>query len=75
MTLTEEQRLKIEKKADYLAEKKALVTQRKALLEELEYAESDMEEGLILEKRDALAVQIKTLADTIRQIEAWEADA
>jgi hypothetical protein len=75
MTLAEEQRLKIEKKADYLAEKKALVTQRKALLEELEYAESDMEEGLILEKRDALAVQIKTLADTIRQIEAWEADA
>jgi len=72
MTLTEEQRTKIAQKADYLAEKKTLVTQRKALLEELEYAESVMEEEMITERRDVLAVKIKELADTIRQIEAWE---
>jgi dimeric dUTPase (all-alpha-NTP-PPase superfamily) len=72
MTLTEEQRLEIEKKADYLAQKKRLVTQRKALLEELEHAESVMEEEMIIQKRDALAVKIKDLANSIRQIEAWE---
>jgi dimeric dUTPase (all-alpha-NTP-PPase superfamily) len=72
MTLTEEQRLEIEKRADYLAQKKRLVTQRKALLEELEHAESVMEEEMIIQKRDALAVKIKDLANSIRQIEAWE---
>jgi len=74
MELTEEQQAMIAKKALFIAEKEALVKERKALLNELEYAESDMEEGLIQEKRDALAIKIKSLANTIRDIQSWEAD-
>jgi len=72
MVLTEEQLAEIAKKEDYISEKTMLVEQRKALLEELEFAENDMEEGLIVEQRDVLAVQIKALATKVRQIEEWE---
>jgi len=72
MLPTEEQLAEIAKKEEYLSEKTKLVAQRKALLEELEFAENDMEEGLIQEKRDALATHIKALASRLRQIEEWE---
>ena len=72
MLLTEEQLAEIAKKEDYISEKNKLITQRKALLEELSFAENDMEEGLIVEQRDVLAVKIKTLASRLREIEAWE---
>ena len=75
MSLTEEQRAEIEKKADYISQKERLVVKRKALLVDLEHAQDSVEEGLILEKREKLATQIKTLAANIRQIEAWEAEA
>jgi phenylalanyl-tRNA synthetase beta subunit len=72
MSLTEEQRLEIEKKADYLAQKEQLLAKRKSLLHDLEHAQDSVEEGLILEERERLAEKIKTLAANLRQIEAWE---
>ncbi len=75
MTLTEQQRQEIDKKAEYAAQKEKLLTKRKALLHALEYADNDVEEGLIKEEREQLATQIKALAQKLRQIEAWEAEA
>jgi len=72
MVLTEEQQAQIAQKETLLAEKEQLVIKRKALAEELAYAESDMEEGLIQEERDALATRIKALASKLREIEEWE---
>jgi len=72
MSLTEEQLQEIAKKADYLAQKERLLSKRKALLDDLEHAQDNVEEGLIREERERLAGQIKTLAENIRQIEAWE---
>ena len=75
MTLTDEQRAQIEKKEEYIKQKEYFLKERKALLQDLEYAENDMEEAWIEERRNALAVKIKALAHTLREIEAWEADA
>ncbi len=72
MSLTEEQLQEIAKKADYLAQKERLLSKRKALLTDLEHAQDNVEEGFICEERERLAAQIKTLAENIRQIEAWE---
>ena len=75
MPFTQEQQQEIAKKTDYTAQKERLLKKRKALLDALAYAENDVEEGLIKEERDRLAVTIKELAAKLRQIELWEADA
>ncbi|SFV90400.1 hypothetical protein MNB_SV-4-754 [hydrothermal vent metagenome] len=72
MELTQEQMEEIAKKETYIAKKEELLKQRKALLHDLEYAENDMEEGLIQEKREHLAKEIKILASKIRKIESFE---
>jgi len=75
MPFTQEQQQEIAKKTDYTAQKERLLKKRKALLDALAYAENDVEEGLIKEERDRLAVTIKELAAKLRQIELWEAEA
>jgi len=75
MAFTQEQQQEIAQKADYTARKERLLKKRKALLDALAYAENDVEEGLIKEERDRLAVTIKELAAKLRQIELWESEA
>ncbi len=75
MPFTQEQQQEIAKKTDYTAQKERLLKKRKALLDALAYAENDVEEGLIKEERDRLAVTIKELAAKLRQIELWESEA
>jgi len=75
MPFTQEQQQEIAKKTDYTAQKERLLKKRKALLDALAYAENNVEEGLIKEERDRLAVTIKELAAKLRQIELWEAEA
>ncbi len=72
MSLTPQQQEAIANKEAYIKEKAKLVAKRKSLAQALIEAESDMEEGLIKEEREALAIKIKQLAATLREIESWE---
>ena len=74
-TLTEEQEAQIEKKAEYVEEKASLLKEYKSYEQNLEYADDEFEEGLILQKREKLAVQIKGLGEKIREIESLEMQA
>ncbi len=76
-TLTDEQEQKteIENKETYIEEKAALLKEYKSYEENLEFADDEFEESLIVDKRAKLAVQIKDLGTKIREIESLESEA
>ncbi len=74
-TLSEEQIIEIENKEKYIEEKAALLKEYKSYEQNLEFADDEFEEGLILDKRDKLAVQIKALGAKIREIKTLESEA
>jgi hypothetical protein len=74
-TLTDEQKTEIEKKPEYIEKKAELLKEYKSYAQNLEYADYEFEEGLIMQKREKLAVQIKDLCAKIREIESLEGQA
>lgn len=74
-TLSEEQIIEIENREKYIEEKAALLKEYKSYEQNLEFADDEFEESLILDKRDKLAVQIKALGAKIREIESLESKA
>ena len=74
-TLSEEQIIEIENREKYIEEKAALLKEYKSYEQNLEFADDEFEESLILDKRDQLAVQIKALGAKIREIESLESKA
>ncbi len=74
-TLTDEQEQKteIENREKYIEEKAELLKEYKSYAENLEYADDEFEEDMIMQKREKLAVQIKSLGAKIREIESLEA--
>ncbi len=71
-TLTDEQKTELEKKPEYIELKAELLKEYKSYQQNLEYADDEFEEDLILQKREKLATQIKSLGDKIREIESLE---
>jgi len=74
-TLTQEETLEIEKKNDYVEEKASLLQEYKSYAENIEFADDDFEEDMIMQKREKLAVKIKDLGVKIREIESLETQA
>ena len=78
-TLTDEQKTEteteIENKETYIEEKAALLKEYKSYAENLEFADDEFEEDLIMQQREKLAVQIKSLGAKIREIESFEIEA
>ena len=74
-TLTDEEKIEIDKKVEYVEQKTKLLKEYKSYEQNLEYADDEFEEGLILQKREKLAVQIKALGAKIREIESLEMQA
>ena len=74
-TVSEEQNIEIENREKYIEEKAELLKEYKSYEENIEFADDEFEEGLILDKRNKLAVQIKALGEKIREIESLEAKA
>ncbi len=72
-TLTDEQKIEIENKETYIEQKAELLKEYKSYAENLEFADDEFEEDLIMQKREKLAVQIKSLGAKIREIESLEA--
>jgi hypothetical protein len=72
-TLTEEQLAEIANKQTYIEEKASLLKEYKSYEINIEYADDEFEEDMILQKREKLAVQIKALGEKIRNIESLEA--
>ena len=72
-TLNDEQKTEMENKETYIEEKAALLKEYKSYAQNLEFADDEFEEDLILQKREKLAVQIKTLGNKIRELESLEA--
>jgi len=72
-TLTDEQQVEIENKTNYIKEKAELLKEYKSYEQNLEFADDEFEEDLIMQKREKLAVQIKSLGIKIREIESLEA--
>lgn len=75
VTLTDEQKIEVEKKPEYVEEKVKLLKEYKSYEQNLEYADDEFEEDLILQKREKLATQIKELGAKIREIETLESQA
>ena len=73
-TLTDEENIEIEKKAEYVELKAELLKEYKSYEQNLEYAEDEFEEDLILQKREKLATRIKGLGAKIREIESLEGE-
>ena len=71
-TLTDEQKSELVNREKYEALKAELLKEYKSYTKDLEYAEDTFDEGQILEKREKLAVQIKSLGAKLREIEATE---
>ena len=71
--LTDEQETETENKENYIEEKAELLKEYKSYAENLEFADDEFEEDLIMQKREKLAVQIKDLGAKIREIESLEA--
>ena len=71
-TLTDEQTTEVEKKPEYIEQKAELLKEYKSYEQNLEYADDEFEEDLIMQKREKLAVQIKDLGAKIREIESLE---
>jgi hypothetical protein len=74
-TLTDEQKTELEKKPEYVEQKAELLKEYKSYEQNLEYADDEFEEDLILQKREKLATQIKELGAKIREIETLESQA
>jgi len=74
-TLTDEQIIDIEKKPEYVEEKAELLKEYKSYEQNLEYADDEFEEDIILQKREKLATRIKGLGAKIRDIESLEGQA
>ena len=73
--LSEEQIIEIENREKYIEEKAELLKEYKSYAENLEYADDEFEEDMIMQKREKLAVQIKALGAKIREIKALEFEA
>ena len=73
--LTDEQKIEIENKETYIEEKAALLKEYKSYAENLEFADDEFEEDMIMQKREKLAVQIKSLGAKIREITSFETEA
>ncbi len=71
-TLTDEQKIEVEKKPEYIDLKAELLKEYKSYEQNLEYADDEFEENLILQKREKLATRIKGLGTKIREIESLE---
>ncbi len=74
-TLTDEQKIELENKPEYIKKKTELLKEYKSYEQNLEYADDEFEEDLILQKREKLALQIKSLGAKIREIESLEMQA
>ena len=74
-TLSEEQIIEIENREKYIEEKAELLKEYKSYAQNLEYADDEFEEDLIMQKREKLAVQIKALGAKIREIKTLESKA
>jgi hypothetical protein len=74
-TLTDEQKTEVEKKSEYIELKAELLKEYKSYEQNLEYADDEFEEDLILQKREKLAKRIKGLGAKIREIESLEMQA
>ncbi len=74
-TVTEEEKTELEKKAEYTEQKAQLLKEYKSYEQNLEFADDEFEEDLINQKREKLAVQIKSLGVKIREIESLEGQA
>ena len=72
VTLTDEQKTEEEKKPEYVELKAKLLKEYKSYEINMEYADDEFEEDLIMEKREKLEVQIKDLGAKIREIESLE---
>ena len=71
-TLTDEQITEIEKKPEYIELKAELLKEYKSYEQNLEYADDEFEENLIMQEREKLATRIKGLGAKIREIESLE---
>jgi len=71
-TYTDEEKIELENKEEYIATKVKLLKEYKSHEEDLEFADDDFEEGLIQNKRDKLSVKIKSLSAKLREIESLE---
>lgn len=71
-TLTAEEKAEIEKKTEYIEQKAELLKEYKSYEQNLEYADDEFEEDLIMQKREKLATRIKGLGEKIREIETLE---
>ena len=74
-TLTDEQKTEIENKEKYIDEKAELLKEYKSYEQNLEFADDEFEEDLIMQKREKLTVQIKALGEKIREMESLESKA
>lgn len=74
-TLTDEQITEIEKKPEYIELKAELLKEYKSYEQNLEYADDEFEEDIILQEREKLATRIKGLGAKIREIESLEGKA
>ena len=54
---------------DYIELKSKLLKEYKGYTKELEYADNNFDEGYFTEKKEKLAIQIKSLGEKIRQFE------
>ncbi len=75
ITVTDEEKTEAEKKAEYIELKAKLLKEYKSYEQNLEYADDEFEEDLIMQKREKLAMQIKDLGTKIRDIESLEKQA
>jgi len=75
LTDEEEQKTEIENREKYIKEKAELLKEYKSYAQNLEYADDEFEEDMIMQKREKLAVQIKALGAKIREIESLETKA
>ena len=74
-TLTDEEKTEVDNKNLYIAQKAKLLHTYKSYAEKLAYANNDFDKGFIVEKREKLAIKIKSLGAKIRAIETIEAEA
>jgi hypothetical protein len=74
-TLTDEQKTEIEKKPEYIELKAELLKEYKSYEQNLEYADDEFEEDLIMQEREKLAKRIKGLGEKIRELETLESQA
>ena len=69
-TLTDEQKIEVENKENYETLKANLLKEYKSHDEELQYADNNFDEEIIVMKKEKLAKEIKILASKLRDIEA-----